>query len=151
MFYNCANLTTIYVGDNWSTSSVSESKDMFSKCTALVGGKGTAFNSGKTDKSYARIDGGKDNPGYFTKSGEKPYEETTPVSEIAPAKDNIDIWSFEKTIFIQNPSKEIRIVDMSGRLVRTVKATADRMEIQMQKSGIYIVKTGAKTQKVMIQ
>ena len=151
MFYTCTNLTTIYVGDNWSTSSVSASKEMFSKCTSLVGGKGTVFNSDKTDKTYARIDGGKAAPGYFTKSGEKPYEEPTPVSEITPAKDNIDIWSFDKTIYVQNPGKEIRIADMSGRLVKTVKATADRMEIPMQKSGIYIVKTGAKTQKVMIK
>ncbi|MBR4215810.1 MAG: BspA family leucine-rich repeat surface protein [Bacteroidales bacterium] len=151
MFTMCSSLNTISVGDDWSTSSVTESKKMFPQCAALVGGKGTTFNSDKIDKTYARIDGGKDNPGYFTKSGEKPYEEPTPVSEITPAKDNIDIWSFDKTIYVQNPGKEIRIVDMSGRLVKTVKATADRMEIPMQKSGIYIVKTGAKTQKVMIQ
>ncbi len=151
MFTKCSSLNTIYVGDDWSTSSVTESKNMFPQCAALVGGKGTTFNSDKIDKTYARIDGGKDNPGYFTKSGEKPYEEPTPVSEITPANYNTDIWSFEKTIYVQNPGKEIRIVDMSGRLVKTVKATADRMEIPMQKSGIYIVKTGAKTQKVMIQ
>ncbi len=151
MFTSCNTLQPIYVSDNWSTSAVTESEYMFYDNSSLVGGKGTAFNSGKTDKSYARIDGGKDNPGYFTKSGEKPYEEPTPVSEITPANYNTDIWSFDKTIYVQNPGKEIRIVDMSGRLVKTVKATADRMEIQMQKSGIYIVKTGAKTQKVMIK
>lgn len=74
----------------------------------------------------------------------------TPVSEIAPAN-NIDIWSFEKTIYVQNPGKDIRIADMSGRLVMTIKATTDRMEIPMQKAGIYIVKTGVKTQKVIIR
>jgi len=74
----------------------------------------------------------------------------TPVSEIAPAS-AIDIWAFEKTIYVQNPGKDIRIADMSGRLVMTIKATADRMEIPMQKAGIYIVKTGVKTQKVIIR
>ena len=35
-------------------------------CTRLVGGKGTAYDSNHTDAEYARIDGGLDNPGYFT-------------------------------------------------------------------------------------
>ncbi len=74
----------------------------------------------------------------------------TPISEIS-ANDAIRIWSYEKTIYVQNGDKEIRIADMQGRLVKTAKATADRLEIPMQKSGIYIVKTGAKTQKVMIR
>ncbi len=75
----------------------------------------------------------------------------TPISEITPATDNIRIWSYEKTIYVQNGGKEIFVVDMSGRPVKTVKATSDRMEIPMQKAGVYIVKTGTKTQKVMIQ
>lgn len=74
----------------------------------------------------------------------------TPVSELSA--DNITvIWSSETTIYIQNPIKEIRIADLSGHLVKTIKATADRMEIPMPKAGIYIVKTGTKTQKVMIR
>jgi hypothetical protein len=75
---------------------------------------------------------------------------TTPTSELAFDSD-IRIWSFEKTIYVENPGKEIRIIEMSGRLVKTIKADSDCMEIPMQKSGIYIVKTGARTQKVMIR
>jgi surface protein len=150
IFYNCTNLTTIYVGDNWSTSSVTESKNMFSKCTSLVGGKGTVFNSGKTDKSYARIDGGKNNPGYFTKSGEKPYDVSTPVSELS-VNSNIKIWSFEKSIYIDNAVANISIVDIYGRHIKTIRAISDHIEIPMIKSGVYIVKTGVATQKVIIQ
>jgi hypothetical protein len=40
---------------------------------------------------------------------------------------------------------------MTGRPIQTVKATADRLEIPMPQPGIYIVKTGTKTQKVMIR
>lgn len=44
---------------------------MFSGCTNLIGGEGTVYDSKHTDYTYARIDGGKDAPGYFTrKSGE---------------------------------------------------------------------------------
>ena len=75
----------------------------------------------------------------------------TPVSEISA--NNVKIWSSEKTIFIENAdaNAEIRIADILGHLIKTVRATADRMEIPMQKAGIYIVKTLHKTQKVMIR
>ena len=39
---------------------------MFYDCTNLVGGKGTKFNPEVRDKTRAKIDGGKENPGYFT-------------------------------------------------------------------------------------
>ena len=39
---------------------------MFNNCTSLVGGQGTKYDSTKVDKTYARIDGGTSNPGYFT-------------------------------------------------------------------------------------
>lgn len=64
---------------------------------------------------------------------------------------NIKIWSFEKTIFVGNASKEIVIVDMAGRVVKTVKPENSRIEIQLSNSGVYIVKTGLKTQKIIIQ
>ncbi|MBQ5403533.1 MAG: T9SS type A sorting domain-containing protein, partial [Bacteroidales bacterium] len=63
---------------------------------------------------------------------------------------NIKIWSFEKTIFVENASKKIVIVDMAGRIVKTVNPVSDRTEINDLKCGIYIVKTGIKTQKVSL-
>ena len=73
MFYYCSRLNAIFVGDNWSTASVTKSSGMFEGCTKLYGGKGTAFNANITDATYAIIDGGKDAPGYFTKSGEPAF------------------------------------------------------------------------------
>ena len=67
MFDHCANLRTIYVGDGWNTAAVTISDNMFSNCTNLVGGQGTTYNdSNPKDKTYAHIDGGPSNPGYFT-------------------------------------------------------------------------------------
>ncbi len=67
MFSNCSNLRTIYVGSGWSTAAVTSSNDMFRDCTNLVGGQGTTYNeSNPWDKTYAHIDGGTSNPGYFT-------------------------------------------------------------------------------------
>ncbi len=66
MFADCSNLTTIYVGSGWSTGRVTDSELMFLNCKALVGGMGTTYDASHIDGEYAHIDGGPDNPGYFT-------------------------------------------------------------------------------------
>ena len=67
MFFNSNYLRTIYVGNGWSTAAVTSSTNMFNYCTSLVGGQGTTYNSSNPkDKTYAHIDGGPSNPGYFT-------------------------------------------------------------------------------------
>ena len=70
MFYGCRSLTTIYAGSGWSTAAVTSSANMFWNCTSLVGGQGTTFDASHIDKTYARIDGGPSNPGYFTEKKE---------------------------------------------------------------------------------
>lgn len=65
MFYGIPNLKTIYVSNNFVTSKVTSSTNMFKDSTKLVGGFGTIYSSSKIDKTYARID--KCNvSGYFT-------------------------------------------------------------------------------------
>lgn len=66
MFRNDSKLTTIYVSSGWTTSAVTTSIDMFKSCTSLKGGANTKYNSSYIDKTYAKIDGGTSNPGYFT-------------------------------------------------------------------------------------
>ena len=77
-------LTKIYVGDNWDMSNIPEtdintdyensSREMFARCTSLVGGAGTAFDSTKTDKEYAIVDGKGGKPGYLTHISAKPAD-----------------------------------------------------------------------------
>ncbi len=66
MFFNSNYLRTIYVGSGWNTTTVTTSDYMFYNCTSLVGGQGTTYDANHTDKTYAHIDGGPSNPGYFT-------------------------------------------------------------------------------------
>ena len=66
MFHGCYALKTIYVGSEWTTSNVTESSEMFYGCSNLVGGAGTTYNANRIDYTYAHIDGGENNPGYFT-------------------------------------------------------------------------------------
>ena len=77
MFYNYTKLKTIYVSSNFNTTAVTDSFDMFTGCTNLVGGAGTTYNSSYVDKTYARIDGGTSNPGYFTDVADKPSSFST--------------------------------------------------------------------------
>ena len=67
MFFRCNKLVTIYASNTFVTSSITSSTNMFTDCTVLRGSAGSMPNVlGVTDKTYARIDGGTSNPGYFT-------------------------------------------------------------------------------------
>ena len=66
MFGNCPKLKTIYVSSKWNTANITSSIGMFRNCTSLVGGQGTTFDANHVDASYAHIDGGSADPGYFT-------------------------------------------------------------------------------------
>ena len=68
MFAYCSALKTIYVGENWNTNAAINFYEMFDSCYNLLGSKGTKYDdTQKNNKTFARIDGGINNPGYFTK------------------------------------------------------------------------------------
>lgn len=68
MFYGCGALEIIYASTEFVVTQVTYSDYMFEgMSTNLVGGAGTTWSSSNpTDKTYAHIDGGTSNPGYFT-------------------------------------------------------------------------------------
>ena len=68
MFSNCNALVTIYATTDFVVTQVQDSLNMFSgNPMVLVGGSGTTWASANPkDKTYAHIDGGTGNPGYFT-------------------------------------------------------------------------------------
>ena len=69
MFYGCNHLETIYASNSWSTVALAYSSYMFYGCANLVGGQGTAYDENYVDATYAHIDEGQSNPGYFTGKG----------------------------------------------------------------------------------
>ena len=66
MFQNCYALETIYASSAFVTTQMSTSTAMFGSCESIVGGAGTVYVTSPTDKTYAHIDGGTADPGYFT-------------------------------------------------------------------------------------
>ena len=74
MFDGCSSLTTIYTKSSWYSmyaGTTAENNSLFTGCVSLVGGKGTTYDANHVNYEYARIDGGPDNPGYFTDIADK--------------------------------------------------------------------------------
>ncbi len=73
-FYGCSKLERIYVGDGWDMSKVQQGADSaFVGCNSLVGGMGTSYAEHRVNGiSYAKVDGGPENPGYLTHIKDKP-------------------------------------------------------------------------------
>ena len=86
MFYNCINLKTIYVGENWTTANVVNGSGMFAGCNNLTGGRGTSLDENHVDESYAHIDGGADNPGYLTS-----IADNADVAEVSFSRNGLEL------------------------------------------------------------
>ena len=118
MFNTSTNLKTIYVGDKFNTNNVTSSVNMFTDSTKLVGGAGTKYNSSYVDKTYARIDGGTSNPGYFTDIADKDIP--------APNSFATDSWkTIIKAVKNNNISKyhvgDTRTIDMGTYGTHTLR------------------------------
>ncbi|UKI57518.1 MAG: hypothetical protein L6V81_09435 [Clostridium sp.] len=98
MFSDSKNLKTIYTSDKFNTNNVTSSYNMFGDSTKLVGGNGTTYDAEHIDVKYAHIDGGTNNPGYFTDIADKPVEpysfSTDSWSTIANAVKNNNISKY---------------------------------------------------------
>ena len=99
MFSGCSSLKTIYAGNGWSTANVQYGGDTFIGCTSLVGGAGTHYDESHTDHTYARIDGGASNPGYFT---EKSTTDQEDVDEITIKEIGKTTWCSEYDLDFTN-------------------------------------------------
>ena len=93
MFARLSGVTTIYVSDKFVTSQVTSSDNMFDRCNSLKGGKGTKYVDGVTPKNvtYARIDGGLENPGYFTTNARAPLITSVTASDLTHESVTIEV------------------------------------------------------------
>ena len=92
MFKSSRNLRTIYVGSEWNTDIVTSSTNMFLDCTSLVGGQGTTYDPDHVNKTYAHIDGGSSNPGYFTAAGAEPWHEPEAYACYTPSNTTLTFY-----------------------------------------------------------
>lgn len=128
MFYACKQLVTIFVGNGWSTSNVTNSDDIFWADDNLCGGQGTYYKKAYVhDASYAKIDGGENAPGYFTKVGEKPYDPTHPYITISNG-----VATFYYNASFPNGAKSIQNTMMEGEWTEDLRKTI--VGVQFDKS-----------------
>lgn len=137
MFRGCTNLETIYVGDEWTTESVINNKrkgnlssDMFTGCEKLIGGKGTIYNSKIVDMTYARIDEGEDNPGYFS------------IYEAKPTITSISVSSLPKIEYIKGEE-----LDLTGGIITVTYDDGTNETVSISEAVI----SGYDPQKVGVQ
>ena len=62
----------------------------------------------------------------------------------------VNIYAYGNTIVVENATDDIFVFDSMGRMISRVAANADRTEIQLDMTGVYVVKTGNTTKRVMI-
>ena len=62
----------------------------------------------------------------------------------------VNIYAYGNTIVVENAEDDIYVYDAMGKLIDHVAANADRTEIQIDMTGVYVVKTGNSAKRVMI-
>ena len=75
-------------------------------------------------------------------------DDNTAINDDEAAAANI--YAYGKTIVVENASDDIFVFDALGRLISRVAANADRTEIQIDMTGVYVVKTANTTKRVII-
>ena len=90
MFEGCQNLQTIYVSEKWNVDNVEDDgANMFFNCYMLTGENGTHFYPSNIGVEFAHIDGGPQNPGYFT------YKQYDGITTIATNPSPADIYRLD--------------------------------------------------------
>ena len=86
MFEGCSNMSVIICSDDWSAyENITSSDDMFNGCDLLHGGAYTPTiydAANPMDKTYAHVDEGTSNPGYFTTGPMELYTVYDPETKV---------------------------------------------------------------------
>lgn len=70
---------------------------------------------------------------------------------ISDAAANISIYAYNRTIVVENANADIAAFDINGRMVAKRTANNSRIELQLPKSGLFIVKVGSTSRKVVLK
>ena len=106
MFSGCNNLSTILVSHEWKPNPTILGDNMFDGCTEIIGDKGTTYNSSKTDITYAYIDGGTEQPGYFTTGEYKLFYKWADEDNEYKKYEPISYKYSSETLNIENPTRK---------------------------------------------
>ena len=75
----------------------------------------------------------------------------TPVSSIDNNGNNVKVWSYAHTIYIETlPDSQYKIIDLQGRTIATSSTTSSLEQININNSGILVVIINGKSYKVSL-
>lgn len=100
-FEGFSKLTAIVVPDGKTLTIAADATTtgMFAGCTSLIGDAGTKYDeSNPTDGTYARVDQGPSNPGYFTEGKYKIFYDGNKVNENDPdikMRAGVDVYDYD--------------------------------------------------------
>ncbi len=114
MFSGCAALEKIYVSNSFKTNSVTDSSTMFSGCSSIIGGAGTTYNGSYIDVTYAKIDGGDSNPGYFSSKPIGPKPSPSAVGDIVFNDGTAIAYTPGMTLNANQKSNAIAVIFYAG-------------------------------------
>lgn len=150
MFYGCTELRTIMVGNGWIITNIGgnqgDKDEVFADCTSLVGGMGTSYDANHVDYTYAHIDGGTANPGYFTDiNTPSSYTVTLSVSDGGAVTVNHEFEDENgKMTFTVAPGDSLDFIiipqdgfQLTSVLVDTLNVISDVRKIEGSESLIY--------------
>ena len=148
LFLEDEELMTIWCEADWSgyTIGTDDDADMFTTCNNLAGSQGTHYDMEHVEREYAHVDGGSENPGYFS-SPDVLYAHATSVKNILegflPAdpiegqlfiieqsKAEVDAfkWDFNATLYANLDSFATKF---SAEWAQSVKLRVDKEPIEV--------------------
>ncbi len=162
------NLTAQFEADLYTIKVAAENGTIYGASASLEFGAVATLNA-MADFGYHFVkwsDGNTDNPRSvtidatvlsnidkpFTAIFEKDPEEKLPhVAVDDEAAAGVNIYAYGNTIVVENADADIFVFDAMGRMITREIATIDRTEIQVEGTGVYVVKTGNTSKRVMIK
>lgn len=106
--------------------------------------------SGKTICGWGENPNGRRLP-WLILIGEEDY---VGVNDVAKEESNFNIWNNGNVINIDNSSENsvnVQVIDMTGRVVKSLSANSGMSSVAVNNDGIYVVKVGNVAKKVVVK
>jgi phage tail sheath gpL-like len=75
-----------------------------------------------------------------------------PTDDVTSLTSGVKVYSARSEIIIEGaaPRETVTLYSITGKQLKTVVSTGERLNIPVDKQGIYLVKIGGKTYKVVV-
>lgn len=79
------------------------------------------------------------------------YGQTNDIEESVIAENKVNIYATQGLVVVDNANANVFVYDITGKLVAKNVSNDQRVEMPIQRAGVYIVKVGNVSQRVVVQ